>query len=333
MQAIEDSALKEPNGGLLWAFRFNGTHPPTALQGLPNVEDLASSEVWYWLHFASSHEQARHLIRDLPHLPDDAKDSLIDQDGGLRLDVDGDTVYGAIADFERDLSGRTRDTAKLSFALNSRIFISMRRHALYSTDRVRRHLERGHIPASPIALLEMIFSHFVHAAARELSDLSETLDDIEDRVLQPEVNDDRVRLAPVRRMSARLHRDMFAIRNSFARFEKLQLSLPADFDDVAIRLTRELEALDHDAVLVQDRARLLQDEMAAKTNAAINDNLRILSVLTALLLPPTLIAGIFGMNVKDLPFVETPGGFWYVIVMCVLSSFFAYRLMKKLDIT
>jgi len=333
MQAIDDSAFKELDGGLLWAFRFNGTHPPLSLQDLPDAEDLASSEDWYWLHFASSHEQARHLIHNLSHLPDDAKDSLIDQDGGLRLDVDGDTVYGAIADFERDLSGRTRETAKLSFALNGRMFISMRRHALYSTDRVRRNLERGHIPTSPIDLLEMIFSHFAHAAARELSNLSETLDDIEDRVLQPEVNDDRVRLAPIRRMSARLHRDMFAIRNSLSRFEKLQSALPADFDDVALRLTRELEALDHDAVSVQDRARLLQDEMAAKTNAAINDNLRILSVLTTLLLPPTLIAGIFGMNVKDLPLLETPGGFWYVIGMGILSSFFAYRLMKKLDIT
>jgi len=333
MNAIDESGLKEPEGGLLWAFRFDGINPPTVLEALPSGLDIASSQDWYWFHFASAHEQARHLIRALPNLPEDAKDSLIDQDGGLRLDVEGDTVYGAIADFERDLSGRTKETAKLSFALNGKMFISMRRHALYSTDRVRRHFKRGNVPTSPIDLLEMIFSHFAHAAARELSELSETLDDIEDRVLQPEVNDDRVRLAPIRRMSARLHRDMFAIRNSFARFEKLQLALPTGFDDVAGRLARELEALDHDAVLVQDRARLLQDEMAAKTNAAINDNLRILSVLTAMLLPPTLIAGLFGMNVKDLPFLETPGGFWYVIGLCLLSSFFAYRLLKKLDIT
>ncbi len=333
MLSSEDTGLKEPKGGLLWAFRFDGTDPPVLLDAFPNELIIDAPNHWYWLHFASSHEQARHLIRDLPFLSDDAKDSLIDQDGGLRLDVEGDTLYGAISDFERDLSGRTKETAKLAFALNKRLFISMRRHALHSTDRVRRQISKGHYPTSPIDLLEMIFSHFTHAVASELSGLSDILDEIEDRVLQPEVNDDRVRLAPIRRMSARLHRDIFAMRNSFVRFEKLQLALPADFDDVALRLSRELEALDHDAVLVQDRARLLQDEMAAKTNAAINDNLRILSILTSLLLPPTLIAGIFGMNVKDLPFLETPGGFWYVTGLCLLSSFFAYRLMKKLDIT
>jgi Mg2+ and Co2+ transporter CorA len=142
------------------------------LEALPSVLDLASSQDWYWFHFASAHEQARHLIRALSNLPEDAKDSLIDQDGDLRLDVEGDTVYGAIADFERDLSDRNKETAKLSFALNGRMFISMRRHALYSTDLVRRHFERGCVPALPIDLLEMIFSHFAHAAARELSEIA-----------------------------------------------------------------------------------------------------------------------------------------------------------------
>ena len=333
MNNFVDRSLKEPEAGLLWAFRFDGINPPTLLDGIPDNFSVKMTGEWYWFHFASAHEQARNLIRKLPNLSEDAKDRLIDQDGGLRLDIEGETIFGAILDFERDLTGRTKDTAKLSLALNPDIFVSIRRHALYSTDRVRRQFGRGEFPSSPLNLLELIFSHFALAAGRELAELSETLDDIEDRVLQPEVNDDRVRLAPIRRMSARFHRDMLAIRSSLGRFEKLQISLPNGFDDVSNRLARELEALDHDAVLVQDRARLLQDEMAAKTNAAINDNLRILSVLTALLLPPTLISGIFGMNVKDLPFLETDGGFWYVIGLGLLSSFLAYRLMKKLDIT
>ena len=272
------------------------------------------------------------MIRSCHFLPEDAIESLIDQDGGLRFDFEGDTVFGALADFERDLSGRTNETSKLFFALSRKIFVSVRRHALFSTDRVRRQFAYDQIPQSPLELLEFIFTQFAHAAAKELANLSDTLDDIEDRVLQPELNDDRILLAPIHRTSARLHRHFLAMRLSLARFEKLQLALPEHFDDVAANLSRELEGLDHDAVLVQDRARLLQDEMAAKTNAAINDNLRIISVLTALLMPPTLISGIFGMNVKDLPFLETQSGFWFVLGLILLSIFLAYRLLKRLDI-
>ena len=110
------------------------------------------------------------------------------------------------------------------------------------------------------------------------------------------------------------------------------MKLPNGFKDVAGSLTQELEALEHDAQSLQDRARLLQGEMSAKTDSAINGNLRVLSMMTALFLTPTLIAVLFGMNVKDIPFLETPGGFWYVIGLCIISSFSAYMLMKKLDI-
>ncbi|MFC3125719.1 CorA family divalent cation transporter [Pseudoroseomonas globiformis] len=42
--------------------------------------------------------------------------------------------------------------------------------------------------------------------------------------------------------------------------------------------------------------------------------LPILSFLTAVLLPPSLVAGIFGMNVPDLPDTAAPGGFWWAIL-------------------
>lgn len=275
---------------------------------------------------------SRSIIRTLPDLPEEAIEALTHQDGGLRIDLDGGVIYGAIADFERDLSGRTDETSKLFFAISDRIFVSIRRHALYSTDRVRRMFERGQYPSSPSDLLEMIVSRFAHAVNRVLIDLTETVDDIEDRVLEPEANDDRVRLAPIRRTSVRLFRQIASMRMAFQKIGSIHAPMPSGFKDVTGSLIRELEALEHDAQTLQDRARLLQDEMAAKTDSAINGNLRILSILTSLFLPPTLIAGLFGMNVKDLPFLETPGGFWYVLGICILSSLSAYLLMKKLDI-
>ena len=49
-----------------------------------------------------------------------------------------------------------------------------------------------------------------------------------------------------------------------------------------------------------------------------NRQLRILSVLTALFLPPTLITGLFGMNVTGLPFGAEGGGFWWVTAVIAL---------------
>ena len=42
-----------------------------------------------------------------------------------------------------------------------------------------------------------------------------------------------------------------------------------------------------------------------------NRRLFTLSILTACLLPPTLVTGFFGMNTKDMPFQNTDGGTWW----------------------
>jgi zinc transporter len=71
---------------------------------------------------------------------------------------------------------------------------------------------------------------------------------------------------------------------------------------------------------VLERARLLQEEIARRTAEATNPNLYIVSLLTAIFLPITLITGIFGMNVGGLPWVEDSGGFLWVFVIMALTA-------------
>ncbi len=57
-----------------------------------------------------------------------------------------------------------------------------------------------------------------------------------------------------------------------------------------------------------------------------------LSVVTTLLLPPTLITGIFGMNTKGLPLTDTDTGFLWAAAMMVGVSGLAYLIMRRLGI-
>jgi zinc transporter len=55
-------------------------------------------------------------------------------------------------------------------------------------------------------------------------------------------------------------------------------------------------------------------------------------MLTAILLPPTLVTGIFGMNTKGLPFADLDSAFLWASLLMVLSSFAAYLIMKRIGI-
>jgi magnesium transporter len=61
----------------------------------------------------------------------------------------------------------------------------------------------------------------------------------------------------------------------------------------------------------------------------VNDVLRVLTAASALLLPMTLIASIFGMNVR-VPGQDEVSGFWVVIaVMVVLAAGLVYLFRRR----
>lgn len=54
------------------------------------------------------------------------------------------------------------------------------------------------------------------------------------------------------------------------------------------RLIHRLDDLDHEVIELRDRARVLQEELSVRLAEQTNRQLRTLSILTALLLPPSL---------------------------------------------
>ena len=59
----------------------------------------------------------------------------------------------------------------------------------------------------------------------------------------------------------------------------------------------------------------------AKVSLQINDTMRVLTIFTVILLPLTLIAGIYGMNGLDLNKFDTlPTGFILVIIMMACAG-------------
>lgn len=73
------------------------------------------------------------------------------------------------------------------------------------------------------------------------------------------------------------------------------------------------------ALRLEEQVRELRHAYASMLQEATNRRLNMLAILSAIYLPATLIAGIFGMNFTDIPITQVPHGYFYVIVfMAVL---------------
>ena len=119
-------------------------------------------------------------------------------------------------------------------------------------------------------------------------------------------------------------------------FHRLEQKNPDDLKPAlrlrAGKLAQRLDGLDHTIVEMRERSRLLQEELHLKIEEQGNNNIRVLSALTALLMPPTLITGIFGMNTKGLPFAEVETAFLWASLLMIFSSVVAYFIMKRIGI-
>ena len=72
----------------------------------------------------------------------------------------------------------------------------------------------------------------------------------------------------------------------------------------------------------------LEDTNQSLLSTKINEVMRILTVFSVIVLPLTLIASIWGMNLF-LPFAESPIGFWLVLGIMVVVTIFMFIYFKK----
>ena len=333
--AVADSdhaRAASPIAGLVWAFRIHSDGIP---EMLPVDQPIRfSHDGLLWLHFNLADARALQwlTLANLP-IPAQAVALLLSKDTYQQLHTVDDCVYGVISDLLRDVAEATEDTGYLRFAMTERVLVSGRHHALCAVDATRRALEAGHRVERMAALLETIVEHVADAMDRIAERLERALDEVEEQVLSDSAADLRQNLGRLRRTCVRLHRQLSGRRIVFHRFEQKHLDdLKPALRLRAGKLAQRLDGLDHIIIEMRERSRLLQEELHLKIEEQGNSNIRVLSVLTALLMPPTLVTGIFGMNTKGLPFTDLETAFLWAALLMGVSSIAAYFIMKRIGI-
>lgn len=321
---LRAAALDDPRG-LVWAFHFG----PDGLAAEAPVDGG-----WSWRNYSLTDARGRSSIETGEDLPRPARDGLLATPGTLHLDQDDDWFHGTIPDIHHKSYSEAEEIGHFRFAFHATALVSARRQPLQSVDDVRRLVELRKRPfKTPGALVETIIVHSLERMAAELVRIGHNLDSIEDSIVGDAWHRERERLTAARRQLVFIHRQVASVSGLFRHIEHTGLAELADATaDMVGRLSHRAIALLHDSEQAQGRARLLQDELMAKLSAESNRLLYVLSVLTAVLLPMTIISGLFGMNVGGLPFLNNPAGFWIVTgVSAVVAGGTLYAVRRLGD--
>ncbi len=312
-------------GGLICGFRLRADG---AAEALPWCVDPRSygvvpgaGEAPLWLHFNLVDTRADQWIAACERIPPEARELLLDADPRMHLEPLANGLGGVLGDLHHDFAEDPEGFGVLRVYVGERIIVSGRRHPLESFNRLRRELLGGEVIASPIQWLAQLVLNLAETFTAAIAVVNEQVDDAEDRILVGRVDEEGQQLGRVRRLLARLRRHVGANRQALIHARARLPGWCSDADAAKLRLAIErLDAVAQDLELAQERARLLQEEIAGRLSEATNRNLYLLSIVTAVLLPITLITGVFGMNVAGLPGLQDPHAFaWVMLLMGVTA--------------
>ncbi len=325
-----DTVDATPESGIIWSYHFapDGSGEQVAPDAVERA--IADRTGWTWVHLSLADTRCRAWITQNTHLSELAREALLDADEHLRLDVFGEEIVGVVPDLQQEIAHHTDTIVRLRFVMTERLLVSARRTPAHAVEINRRTIQAGKRFPTAVSLLDALIDRFADAVGHMVERLGNELDNIEDTVMVDDPSDHRPRIGQVRLQAVRVHRHLSLLRGMFHRLEPRVAAHQPAVAQAMRALAQKLDAIDHEVGSLRERSRLLLDEIAAKMSEITNRRLFTLSVLSACLLPPTLVTGFFGMNTKDMPFQNTDGGTWMALVVAMAASAVSYWALRRM---
>jgi zinc transporter len=187
-----------------------------------------------------------------------------------------------------------------------------------------------HAPQTPADLLVRLGLRAADRLEPLIERLGDRLDHIEEQLLAGKTTDVRVRLAELRRTLINFRRMVWPLRDVLNTLEIEDVSFLTNRDRIrlreaaarASRLGDELQALSERAVLVHEQ---ILDTRAEQ----MNKTMLVLTAVTVILLPLTVISGMLGMNVAGIPFADQPWAFAAIAGALVVLAVLIFVVMRR----
>ena len=256
--------------------------------------------------------------------------------GRVKIEEYGDYLFIVVR--ETDFDQETTDPYDLSFQnvcifLGRSYVVTVHAGDSPAVDSVVDHLRAGPLPAGTGA--DRIAYYLLDAVIDRYFPLLDQIDtfvaDLEEGILsgQRAVLDNVFHL---RRTLAQLRRHLSPAREVLATLANrpstcLHAETQIYFRDVYDHVVRELEAVE----TYRDLLSGAMETYFSVISNRMNEVIKAISVIGTIVLPPTLIASIYGMNFRVIPMAGHPLGFWFAILLMAGISvvFVAYLWWKR----
>ncbi|RZL09719.1 MAG: magnesium/cobalt transporter CorA [Rubrivivax sp.] len=222
---------------------------------------------------------------------------------------------------------------RVAFILHHNMLFSVHREDLPVFRLLRMRARR--IPAlieDAKDVLLKLYDADAEYSADTLEGIYDDLEKVSNRVLKNQVNDEAAAaaLAAIARqedLNGRIRRNVMDTRRAVSFMMRARMLSAEQFEE-ARQILRDIDSLDSHTAFLFDKINFLMDATVGFININQNKIIKIFSVASVALLPPTLIASIYGMNFQHMPELSWRGGYYIalgVMLLSILTPFWYFR--------
>ena len=291
-------------------------------EDLDNPDALADVQpVWVDLESPSGDEKRWIMQRFGVAIPDDIVDDDLEESARFYEEDNGELHIRSDFLIGDDLAPRN---VRVAFILHNGLLFSVHDEDLpvFRLLRLRARRIPALIEDSKDVLLKL-YDADAEYSADQLEGIYDALEKVSTRVLKQQVTDQEAGevLAAVAReedLNGRIRRNVMDTRRAVSFMMRSRMLNAEQFEE-ARQILRDIDSLDSHTAFLFDKINFLMDATVGFININQNKIIKIFSVASVALLPPTLIASLYGMNFRFMPELEWQLGYPFALGLMVVS--------------
>lgn len=303
------------------------------------INDVKTGKSARWLDLVSPSREDEHRIETEFDVDIPTHDEIRSIEPSSRLYRDNGAICMAaqvVVRGDTDLP----HTASIAFLLEDDTLVTVRYEQSRTFDIFASECARSDGMASGAAVLIGLVEAIVDRTSEILERTAEKADDLPVKVLPGGKNPARRRAAAeleaVLADIHRLHRSVAKVRESLVSLGRMVGFLLAqpDIGDQAIRtraksIARDIASVSDHATFVAQNIQFVLDALLGLISVEQNAIVKFFSIVAVVLLLPTLIAAIYGMNFEFMPELIWPWGYPAALLAMLVSSVFPYLWCRR----
>jgi magnesium transporter len=238
-----------------------------------------------------------------------------------------------LIDADKDDPVHTARNVRVAFILHGNVLYSVHTEDLpvFRLLRLRARRTPALIQDARDVLLKL-FDADAEYSADALESIYDSLEAVSTRVLKQDVGDQAAAealaaIAKQEDLNGRIRRNVMDTRRAVSFMMRSRMLNAEQFEEARLIL-RDIDSLDSHTAFLFDKINFLMDATVGFININQNKIIKIFSVASVALLPPTLIASIYGMNFRFMPELQQEWGYPFALglmLVSVVTPFWYFR--------